>query len=472
MDEDVFWRPARELRNLFASRALSPLEFAHATLMRIDRLNASYNAFITVNHEDVIAQARLAEEALSSPSRLGPLHGVPVSLSDTIPTANLRTTFGSAVFNDFIPQDDAVAVARLRAAGAIILGKTGTSEFALRRRTGNRLSPETLNPWREGFTAGGASGGAAASVALGMAPVGIGGDDGGSITLPAAFCGIYGLSPSAGRVPNPRVTNGRGYIRQLFRNTGPLTRDVGDAALVTRIMSGYHPSDPTSLRTRIRSDGKFGSVAGLRALWVTFTDAAANPTVIEHVRTAVDLLRDIRLRITDQGTLIDNGIESVDVLMRCHVGRYFRQLAADPVSRAMLTPESQDWAEQCTAQPVPLAEEAAAWRARAMITEHYAALFKDHDILLTPTFGDVAAPILAECDAPVSEGGWAAQSYGVTGIGLPNASVPCGFVDGLPVGLQIIAQQGRDDFVFDVSHAIEQRWPWGKTRPRELTRNN
>lgn len=465
MDEELFWTPARQLRDLFARRSLSPLEFADATLARIERLDRDHHCFITIDREDVIAQARRAEEALGSPDRLGPLHGVPISIKDTIATAGLRTTFGSRVFQHVVPKEDAVAVARLRAAGAIIIGKTSTTEFALQGRTRNRLAPETVNPWRPGLTAGGSSGGAAASVALAMTAVAIGGDDGGSIRLPAALCGVYGLCPSAGRVPRLTVPPEGGHIGQVYQNTGPLSRDVGDAALVTRIIAGFHPSDPFSLRRTMRDDARFAPVAGRRALWLTFEGAAINSAVIDHVRAAAGMLGEIGVSVDDDGTVMDNGFETLGFLMRCHLTRYFRELAADPERRAMLTPESLGWAELCESRPIPIAEEVAAWKARGELVDRYASLFERYDLLLTPTFSEVAAPIPEGWESPVPVGQWAAATYGVNGTGLAAASVPCGFVDGLPVGLQIIAAAGHDDLVLDVSRAIEARWPWAGSRP-------
>jgi len=464
MDEELFWRSAHELRHLFVTRALSPLEFAHATLARIDRLDRALHAFIAVDHEGFIAQARRAEEALASPDRLGPLHGVPVSIKDTIATAKLRTTYASLVFKDVIPSEDAVPVARLRAAGALIVGKTATAEFALQGRTRSRLAPETVNPWREGLSAGGSSGGAAASVACGITSIAIGGDDGGSIRLPAAVCGVYGLCPSAGRVPRLAVPREGGHIGQNFQNTGPLTRDVADAALATRIMAGPHPSDPNALRTLMRDD-PFAPVRGLRALWVDFTGAATNQAVICQVRAAAERLPDIGISVESDGTVIEHSFEALGVLMRAHLAPYFRALTADPAGRDMLTPESLWWAEQCETQPVTAAEEAMAWRARAALVDRYAALFKTYDILVTPTFSDVAAPIPEGWEWPVPAIAWAAATYGVNATGLSAASVPCGFVDGLPVGLQVIAPQAQDDLVLAVSRAMEQQWPWTTTRP-------
>lgn len=465
MDEELFWLPAHELRGLFMARKLSPLEFAHATLARIDRLDKIHHAFITVDHENVIAQARRAQDALGDPERLGALHGVPVSVKDTIPTARLRTTYASLVYKDLVPDDDAVPIARLRAAGAIILGKTNTTEFALQGRTRNRLVAETVNPWRKGLSAGGSSGGAAASVALGLNAIAIGGDDGGSIRLPAALCGVYGFCPSGGRVPHLQLPRQGGFVGQLFQRTGPLTRDVADARLATRIMAGQHPSDPFSLRSPMRAQERFARLSGVRAAWVEFSGAAQNRAVIENVHGAAARLDEIGLvRLVDEDAVIQLPFEAFMVVMMGHVGPYFRELMRNPDNHALLTPESLRWADHCKT-PATMNEELAAWRSIDVLRHRLSALFERHDVLMTPTFGDVAPPILDSWDALVPVTEWAAATFAVNGSGLCAASVPCGFVDGLPVGLQIIAPQGSDDLVFDLSRAIERHFRWAQKKP-------
>lgn len=465
MEEDLFWMPGHRLRDLFAQRSISPLEFAYATLERIDQLNTTYNAFITVDHDDVIAQARRAEDALNCVDRLGPLHGVPISVKDSVATAGLRTAYASLAFEDLLPQEDAIPVARLRAAGAIILGKTNTSEFALLGRTRNKLTPETINPWHPEASAGGSSGGAAASTALGLNPAAIGGDDGGSIRLPAAICGVFGFCPSAGRVPHLTLPREGGFISQLFQRTGPLSRDVVDAALVTGIMSGHHESDPFALRTTMRSAFDRRPVRGLRALWISHSGAADNPSVISHVRDAAAKLEDLEIRVEDDGTVIDLPFEALSIVMRAHLTKHLRQLAVDPERWSMLTPGSLQLVEQCENHRITPAEEFAAWRSRRALEARYAGLFEKFDILLTPTFGDIAPEVVDGWEPLVPVTQWAASTYGINAAGLSAASVPCGFVNDMPVGLQVIAPAGRDDLVLDVSRAIEQHWPWVERRP-------
>jgi Asp-tRNA(Asn)/Glu-tRNA(Gln) amidotransferase A subunit family amidase len=464
MDDDLFWRPAHELRELFATRQVSPLEFAQAALDRVSRLDAKFHTFITLDHDYVIAQARRAEEALSSSDRLGLLHGVPISIKDNLATAHLRTTFGSLLYRNVVPSTDAIAVARLRAAGAIIFGKTATSEFALQGRTRNRLLPETVNPWSTGLTAGGSSGGAAASVALGMTPIAVGTDAGGSIRLPAAICGVYGVCPSAGRVPRTEVPAEGGYFGPTFQNIGPIARNVIDAEIATRVMSGLHPSDPFALRTPI-PDIPTGQTRGLRGLWVTFVGAATNSAVIDCARAAAERLHEIGIAMADDGTALDHYFEPLGILMRARVASYLASLGADPDQRALLTPDVLLWVEQCMSQPISVAQEVAAWRERAELVNRFETIFKGYDFIATPTYSDVAPAIPDGWGWPVSVISWAASTFGVNACGLAAASIPCGFVQGLPVGLQIIVPQGRDDLVFALSREIEQRWPWAAARP-------
>ncbi|MEX1157585.1 MAG: amidase, partial [Thermomicrobiales bacterium] len=197
---DICYLPALELRDRFRSRELSPLEVTGLVLERIGALNPSLNAFLTVTVERALEDARVAERAYGGEGAPGPLCGIPISIKDLTPTAGIRTTMGSLLFEDWIPDEDGPFVERVNAAGAVMLGKTNTPEFGWKGDSGNRLIGPTHNPWKHGQTAGGSSGGAAAAVAAGLGPLAQGSDGAGSIRIPAGFCGIFGLKPSLGLV--------------------------------------------------------------------------------------------------------------------------------------------------------------------------------------------------------------------------------------------------------------------------------
>ncbi|MBI2287476.1 MAG: amidase, partial [Chloroflexi bacterium] len=234
-------------------------------LFRIERLNPKINAYCTLVAESARQQARVAEAKVMKGEIAGPLHGVPISIKDLIFTRGIRTTGGSRIYQNFIPEQDAVVVERLKAAGAIIIGKTNTSEFGWTAITDNRLFGATRNPWNTGFNAGGSSGGAAASVAASMGSLAIGSDAGGSIRVPSSFCGVFGFKPSFGRVPlNPGFPEW-GTLAHI----GPITRTVRDAALAMEVIAGRDDRDRFTLPdTGLRYLPSLGdNLKGLRIAW-------------------------------------------------------------------------------------------------------------------------------------------------------------------------------------------------------------
>ena len=263
--DDLAFMPATTLAAAIRSRKLSPVEVTRAILERIERLNPRLNAYLTVDGEGAMQAARRAEQAVVDGAELGPLHGVPVSVKDLVCTRGLRTTFGSLLHQEYVPDHDAGAVERLREAGAIILGKTNTPEFGLMGTTENRLGEPCRNPWNPERTSGGSSGGAGSAVAAGLGPLALGTDGGGSVRIPSGFCGVFGLKPTFGRVPHHSDFGGWGTLSV----TGPIARTVADAALMLDVMVGPHPEDPYAVpapRRPFRQAMK-GDLHGLRAAW-------------------------------------------------------------------------------------------------------------------------------------------------------------------------------------------------------------
>ena len=241
--DEICFMSATDLAEKVRSRRLSAVEVVQAFLARIDRVNPSLNAYITVCAEQALAEARKADERLFQATKPAPLHGVPFSVKDLVYTAGVRTTSGSRIHEKHVPAVDAISVSRLRAAGAILLGKTNTPEFGYKATTENPLFGPTCNPWDLGKTPGGSSGGAAAATASGLSPLSVGTDGGGSIRIPASFCGVFGLKATYGLVP---TLPGSGGWRTLS-HTGPITRAVRDAALMLDVMAGPHELDRTSI---------------------------------------------------------------------------------------------------------------------------------------------------------------------------------------------------------------------------------
>src|SRR5712664_3901379 len=284
----VIWRSALELADLIRAKKLSPVEATDAVLARIAELNPKLNAFCLVAAESARAAAREAEIAVTKGEPLGPLHGVPVSVKDVLFTRGLTTTGGSRVFADHVPDEDAISVARVKAAGAVVLGKTNTSEFGHKAVTENPLFGATRNPWNPGLTPGGSSGGAAAAVAAGMGPLALGTDGGGSIRIPAAFCGVYGFKPSYGRVPHRSGFPGFAGVSHV----GPITRTVRDAALVLDVIAGGDDRDRESLPREAGSylEACDADVKGLNVAWAPDLGyAAVDPRVLAVCENAAGI---------------------------------------------------------------------------------------------------------------------------------------------------------------------------------------
>ena len=245
---DLCFTPATELVRLFRARRTSPLEVMQALLARIDAVNPTVNAIVTLARDSALDEARRATAALRRGSRLGPLHGVPVAIKDVTPTRGLRTTYGSTLFAEHVPSEDAVVVERLKQAGAIVIGKTNTPEFAFGPNTVNRVFGATRNPWNPDLTSGGSSGGSAVALATGMCPLAEGTDLGGSLRGPASFCGVVGFRTTPGLIP--RYPDALGW--DSYSVEGPMARTVADTALMLSVMAGPDDRTPTSYESDAR----------------------------------------------------------------------------------------------------------------------------------------------------------------------------------------------------------------------------
>ena len=301
---------ATELAERIRRRELSPVAVVRAFLDRIAAVDGELGAYCTVTAEQALDEARAAEAALAGGAPTGPLHGVPVSIKDLVFTRGVRTTRGSAIYADLVPDEDAPVVERLRAAGAISLGKTNTPEFGWKGLTDNRLFPPTRNPWDRTRTAGGSSGGAAAAVAAGLGPIGIGSDGGGSVRIPGSFCGVVGLKPSFGRIPYYPAS-----AAETLSHMGPLTRTVADAALALDVLAGPDERDRLTLPVPHAPEGSYlaaaeagarEGLAGLRVGWSqTLGYAAVDGEVAALTSAAVEQLADGRRERRDAGAGLD-----------------------------------------------------------------------------------------------------------------------------------------------------------------------
>ena len=281
---DIAFQSASELRDLIRGKQVSPVELVRLYFERIDRLNPQLNAYLTLVQDQAQEAAQAAEDAVMRGDDLGPLHGVPIGVKDLESTAGIRTTGGSLVFEDRVPTADSTVVERVRASGAIILGKTNTPELGLLGSTESRLG-DCRNPWDTSRSTGGSSGGAGAALAAGLCALATGGDGGGSIRIPASFCGVYGIKPTQGRVPKFGGVAGPPMANQ-FSQQGPMSRTVKDSAVLLQVVAGHDPRDPGSLREAPEDyvAATERGVEGLRIGWsLDLGYAPAEAEVAEYV---------------------------------------------------------------------------------------------------------------------------------------------------------------------------------------------
>lgn len=461
----LVFTPASELAQLIRRKELSPVELVDALLQRISRINPKLSAYLTVAEAEARYSARIAEAAVMQGSELPALHGVPFSVKDLHFTKGTRTTGGSLVYKDFVPNEDAAVVERLRCAGAILLGKTNTPEFGLSSTTQNRLGDDCRNPWNQERTSGGSSGGAAAAAAAGLSPLAIGSDRGGSIRIPAGYCGVYGLKPTHGRVPLYAA-----FAGPTFTHIGPITRTVRDAALALNVIAGFDPRDPTSLREPPPDfvAALEGNLHRLRIAWCSNLGGAIVDPEVEHIAKSAALTFELLGCAVDEATpMIDDPFIATPIMMADQYawsGNLLDEHAED------LTPDVKLLLEG--ARMIPGHVYSQALRALERFRMQMADFFERYDLLLTPT-NPVPAFLLRqrpqEIDGkPVDPAGSLAcltMPFNLTGG--PAATLPCGFTSqGLPIGLQIAAAWGREDIVIRASAAFEKLKPWhGKTPP-------
>ena len=451
---------------------LSPTEVVEAHLDRIEERNARTNAFVTVTDDLARETAAAAERAIDDGDPLDPLHGVPIAIKDLADVEGVRTTAGSLLFEDRIADTDSPFVARLRSAGAIVVGKTNTPEFGLGTTTDNLLVGPTGTPFDPDRVAGGSSGGAAAALGDSLVPLAPGSDAGGSIRIPASLCGVYGLKPTYGLVPNVTRPNAFADHTPLSHN-GPMARTVEDAALALDVMAGAHPRDPFSIPAREEYHAAVDrTIDGMRIAYSpdmgTFP---IEPAIRETLDDSVSAFERAGATVDevdpdlghDQGEIVDAYYTMATVRWQS----LFDDLEAqgfDPrgEDRDRVRPYLVDLIVD-TEEPT-VREYKRADVVRTHVFDGLQNCFEEYDLLVTATLGMTAFPHGEEpttIDGVEVEPlrGWVlTQPYNFTGH--PAASVPAGFVDGLPVGMQIAGRRHDDATVIAASAAFERQRPW------------
>lgn len=464
--DDLCWLPATDLVRLIRSRKISPVEVVEAVLDRIEKLNPELNAYVLVTADRARRQAKTAERAVrQKAARLGPLHGVPFSVKDLVITKGVRTTFGTPLYRDNVPTEDAPMVARMTAAGGIMIGKTNTPTLGWIGATHNLLFGETRNPWNVERTPGGSSGGASAAVAAGLAPLAIGTDGGGSIRIPASFTGIFGFKASYARIPTYPVSGA-----WSLSHIGPMTRTVADAALMMNVCAGPDerdqyslPADGTDYLQALR-----GGVKGLR---IAYSDdlgfvPALDPEVKAVCARAARALGELGARVE---TVRPGWPSPKECWEQIFCGGVAARMAPYLDRRADIEPGLLEIIEATLRnEPTRYVQ---AWFDRLAWWQHPRALFEKYDLLVTPTiacppFGLRADNPTAIAGTPIGRYDWIPFTFPFNLTGQPAASVPAGFTkDRLPIGLQIVGRRFDDATVMRTCAAFERARPWISARP-------
>ncbi len=463
--ETIGFMPATEWAAKIRSKEMSPVEALSALLDRVTALEPKVNAFAHLAADQAMDAARAAEKAVMSGERLGRLHGVPATIKDLAWTKDMPTQSGSNTSKGFQPTEDTPVVPRLKAEGAIILGKTTTSEFGWKGVSESPLTGITHNPWKFGMNAGASSAGAGAASAAGFGPLHQGSDGAGSIRMPAHFCGVFGIKPSFGRVPYYPVGTG-----DLTSHMGPLSRTVEDSALMLEVMAGPHHLDYTTLeawpaayQARLRE--------GIKGKRIAFSPdlghARVDPEIAALVRASAE-------RFSELGAHVEEvkipwgaaGPELIRFFWSSHMTR----------SKHLL----EKWEAQMDpglvacirdAENISIVQYQAARERKMRYIADINSWFEGWDFLLTPSVSVAAFPAdkLMPSHWPTHPWdwcSWAEFSYPFNMSWNPAASVPCGFTaDGLPVGLQIVGRRFDDLGVLQASAAFEEMQPWADKRP-------
>lgn len=463
----ALWQlPAVELADLFERRAASPMEVLEVFLDRCARLNPLLNAIVALDESGARASAHAAERRMLDGSRLGLLDGVPVTVKDNIFVKGLKATWGSSLYRDFYPGQDDIAVDRLRAAGAVILGKTNTPEFALAAYTDNPVFGATKNPWNPTLTPGGSSGGAVASLAAGMSPLALGTDAAGSIRRPAGYTGVVGFRPTTGRIAR---YHGFPPLAGDFQVIAPAARTVADTEALYRTVAGPDMRDRASNGCAVARGAGPSSPSRLRVRCVLrIDDAPIDRQIVAAVRSAADLLLEL-------GHFVEEGAAPYALE---EIERTWLTLSASGLARVVS--KYPDWNEKISPAAAAICERGRRLTAIeyvealdtiAKLRAGFVDAFDAFDILLTPT--SAAQPWSVETQYPTQidgrdAGPRAAAVFAtfVNAAGLPAISIPAGRDSaGLPVGMQLVGSYGADDLVIGLAAQLETARPWSMSWP-------
>lgn len=465
--EDLCFQPAHELVRRIRAREVSAVEVMDAHIAQIERVNPAVNAIVTFLPEPARKQARAVDEAIARGEDPGPLAGLPVAHKDLTPAKGIRTTFGSPIFKDFIPDADAIIVERLNKAGAITIGKTNTPEFGAGSQTFNPVFGATRNPYDPTKTSGGSSGGAAAALACGLLPIADGSDMGGSLRNPASFCNVVGLRPSTGRVPTwPSVT---GWFSMGV--VGPMARTVQDVALVMSAITGPDARSPLSLP---ESGAMFARplARNMRGVRVAWSSNLGGLPVEPEVTRVLDAQRQA---FTDLGCIVEEATpdlrDAAEIFAVMRAWSFELSFGHLLDTRRAQLKDTVIWNIE-EGRKVTGPQLGAAELKRTQLFHRMRAFMEKYEFLAAPVVQvlpfDVNTPYVTRIDGVELHSyiDWMRSCSDITVTGAPALSVPCGFsASGLPVGLQIVGRQHDDFGVLQMAHAFEQSTGFWKRPP-------
>lgn len=466
MSDELFWKSATDLSALYRRREVSPLEVVESVLARQEEVHPLINAMVTITPDQAREAARRAEKDFLRGGELPALHGIPITVKDLTETAGVRTTYGTTAHADFVPDYDSIAWARLKGAGAILIGKTTSPEYGQLGVTESYLTGSTSTPWDVSCASGGSSGGAAAAVVAGIAPIAWGSDGGGSIRVPASLCGAVGVKPTAGRIPFANNSD-------ADSTDGPLTRTVVDSALLLDITVGPHPLDRTALPCTgdqyLRAAREGGDLSGLRiAACLDFDASPLDPEVRRVFQCAMADMEAAGAKIEETSMALPDPTEF-----------YLRYWGPESVAffwdtfkeGGPIWPRIADIAERASRVSAIEASDAIR-QAKTSLYNVYRSVFQSYDAIICPTTPITAFPHDDDLGGTRIVEGRKSGVYlhsltePVSHASLPAISVPCGFTNaGLPVGMQIIGPLYQDSLVISIAARYQASTAWHSMHP-------
>lgn len=453
-----FWAlDATETAKLIRKKQASSREIVQAHLDRLDAMNPKINAVVRPLHEAALAEATAADEAVARGDRLGLLHGVPITTKINVDQTGLPTDNGVRALKDLIAHEDAPQVANLRNAGAVVIGRTNSPAFAMRATTDNALHGLTLNPWDKKVTCGGSSGGAGASIAVGIGALAQGNDIGGSIRWPSYCNGVTGLRPSVGRVPahNASAPSPRAFAAQLMSVNGPMGRSVRDMRLGLAVMSEGDPRDPVWVPAPVNPPPLNAPLSIAVAI-----EKNLHPAIKATLRRAASHLQDAGYDVEEiEPPELDHVADLWSEIGLAEIGAVLRPLIATIGDDGMTRFMEDLWALKGSAD---LARYQAALRAREVILIKWQVFLDTYPLILMPSCGELSIPVGLDTQGPEAVTRLLSAikyQFAIPVLGLPSLALPMATHDGLPMGIQIVTRRFREDLCLAAGEIIEYREP-------------